>query len=207
MGTGPPLSWDSMRACQTQVCHHYTNRIPRATDGSRQANWIKICKATERGYGPPKQKSKQTQRNCSHEPNIWRRQRPSLFEFVRYSFPHIQSNSTKWEREQTTRLNNKVKNSCQERSARGRWVAAFHSNKTKNTKSISYLLNSQGDQDTAILGQHSSNTAYTREQKHGKVVSELHLVQTKCLTREHKVGTNDPFLKIVEISGRVRILK
>ena len=44
------------------------------------------------------------------------------------------------------------------------------------------LSNSQGNQDTAILDQHtedSSNTADTREQKHRKAASELDQVQLK----------------------------
>ena len=58
------------------------------------------------------------------------------------------------------------------------------------------LSNSQGVQDTAILGQHNSNTADTREQKTPKISlrarpSANEMLNSENFEREHKVEINE----------------
>ena len=55
-------------------------------------------------------------------------------------------------------------------------------------------MNSQGDQDTAILDQHSNNTADTREQRTPEISlrttsSANEMLNTENFEREHKVKT------------------
>ena len=175
-----------MHAWRTRVCHHYINRHLRATVGSHQANRKKDVESHVklRREEMDQQDNSPSKRNVSVALNLKSKDDSAIHSLSlldRSTYSPTNRETAQNDRKQAKSHNHKVlfKTAIKKDQQGGGEQHIFATTLSKEAREkdetrlkmrcqCKDLSNSQGNQDTAILDQHtedSSNTVNTREQK------------------------------------------